>query len=57
LLEVFDRMQRFQIECASDPTRASYRAGKGYSDPATRRRPRGHSASRRNFFIKTPPAP
>ncbi len=50
-------MQRFQIECASDPTRASYRAGKGYSDPATRRRPRGHSASRRNFFIKTPPAP
>lgn len=56
LLEVFDRMQRFQIECASDPTRASYRAGKGYSDPATRRRPRGHSASRRNFFIKTPPA-
>ncbi len=60
LLEVFDRMQRYQIECAKDPDRKSYRGGKGYSDPATRRPTRGHSASRRNYFIKLPasaPAP
>lgn len=55
LLEVFDRMQRYQIECASDPNRNSYRGGKGYSDPASRRPARGHSASRRNYFIKLPP--
>ena len=55
LHEVFDRMQRYQIECAKDPNRKSYRGGKGYSDPATRRPTRGHSASRRNFFIKTAP--
>ena len=55
LLQVFDRMQRYQIECANDPSRKSYRGGKGYSDPATRRPTRGHSASRRNYFIKLPP--
>ena len=55
LLEVFDRMQRYQIECAKDPNRNSYRGGKGYSDPAARRPARGHSASRRNYFIKLPP--
>jgi DTW domain-containing protein len=57
LLSIFERMQRYQIECAKDPERKSYRGGKGYSDPATRRPARGHSASRRNYFIKTPPAP
>lgn len=55
LLAVFDRMQRYQIECAQDPARHSYRGGQGYSDPATRRPARGRSASRRNYFIKTAP--
>lgn len=57
LLGIFDRMQRHQIACANDPNRRSYRGGKGYSDPATRRPARGHSASRRNYFIKLPPLP
>lgn len=44
LLSVFDRMQRYQIECARDPSRGGYRR-KPYGDPAERPR-----AARRNYF-------
>lgn len=48
LLSVFDRMQRFQIDCASDPNRGGYRR-KPYGDPGERVR-----ASRRNYFTTVP---
>lgn len=46
LLDVFQRMQNFQIECAHDPSRGGYRR-QPYSDPATRTGPRGKSGERR----------
>lgn len=54
LHEVFDRMQRYQIECAENPSLGGYRR-KPYSAPGERDPAHGQSASRRNFFIKTPP--
>lgn len=56
LLDVFARMQRFQIECASDPNRPGYRR-RAYSDPAARTKARGDSARRRDNFLQLPPAP
>ena len=50
LLGLFQRMQDFQIRCATDPNRQGYRR-KPYSDPSTRRAHRGRSAER-NRFIK-----
>lgn len=50
LLAVFDRMQRFQIECASDPARGGYRR-KPYSAPGERAPLRGHSGTRRNAYM------
>jgi DTW domain-containing protein YfiP len=44
LLSVFERMQRYQIDCARDPDRGGYRR-KPYGDPADRPR-----AARRNYF-------
>ncbi|MDB6095028.1 MAG: hypothetical protein JWM32_2590 [Verrucomicrobia bacterium] len=51
LLGLFQRMQDFQLHCASDPARAGYRR-KGYRAPSERTPPRGDSA-RRNRFIRT----
>lgn len=53
LLEIFDRLQRFQMECAADPNRIGYRR-QSYSDPATRRKSRGERGSRRDNFLKLP---
>ncbi len=53
LLEIFDRLQRFQIECAADPNRGGYRRQQ-YSDPATRQKSRGASGKRRENYLKAP---
>ncbi|RXK56131.1 DTW domain-containing protein [Oleiharenicola lentus] len=53
LLDVFDRMQKFQIACASDPDRPGYRRNR-YSDPQTRDKARGESGRRRDNFLKLP---
>lgn len=54
LLDIFRRMQDFQIRCAADPARPGYRR-RPYSDPAARGRP-GETRSRRDNFFKTPTA-
>lgn len=53
LLEVFQRMQDFQIRCASDPTRSGYRR-KPYRAPEERLPPQGRSGSRRQKYLKKP---
>ena len=50
LLEIFERLQRFQMECAADPNRGGYRR-QSYSDPATRRKSRGERGNRRDNFL------
>lgn len=54
LLALFDRMQEFQIKCATDPLKPGYRR-KPYSDPATRVALHGDSGTRRSRFLRTPP--
>lgn len=54
LLEVFARMQDFQIACAANPAKAGYRR-KAYSSPKARTPSRGRSASRRENYLKRPP--
>ena len=49
LLELFERMQDFQIRCATDPNRSGYRR-RPYSDPATRASAHGESGKRRRYF-------
>jgi DTW domain-containing protein len=56
LLEVFARMQRYQIECARDPARGGYRR-KPYGDPGERVPTRGKSAARRQAYLKKPDTP
>ena len=56
LLGIFDRMQRFQMDCASDPARPGYRRNR-YSDPATRTKSRGERGNRRDNFLKLPAGP
>ena len=56
LLSLFDRMQEFQIRCASDPTRSGYRRS-CYSAPSERRPVQGRNASRRERFFRTPSTP
>jgi DTW domain-containing protein YfiP len=51
LLGLFDRMQRFQMECAADPNRSGYRR-QAYSDPADRRKSRGERGNRRDNYLK-----
>lgn len=53
LLGVFDRMQDFQIRCATDPKLGGYRRGP-YSAPADRKPFQGRSASRRSRVFQTP---
>ncbi len=52
LLAIFDKMQKFQIECASDPARGGYRR-QPYSEPGERAAAQGRSGRRRKY-IKTP---
>ncbi len=54
LLGIFDRMQRFQMECAADPTRGGYRR-RAYSDPTERRKSRADRGNRRDNYLKTEP--
>lgn len=53
LLDLFQRMQDFQIRCASDPARPGYRR-KPYRDPQDRIPPQGRSGSRRQKYLKKP---
>ena len=53
LLGLFQRMQDYQIRCASDPSRAGYRK-KPYSAPGERRAPKGQSGARRSNYLKIP---
>ena len=53
LLGIFDRMQRFQMECAADPNRPGYRR-QAYSDPSERKKSRGERGNRRDNFLKRP---
>ncbi len=52
LLELFQRMQDYQIKCAADPNRGGYRRHP-YSDPATRRVATGRSGTR-SRYLRTP---
>ncbi len=53
LLNVFARMQEYQLACAADPDRPGYRR-RPYSEPAERRGPRGRSAARRQNYLARP---
>lgn len=53
LLALFDRMQEYQIRCATDPDRPGYRR-RPYSDPSTRVGLHGESGTRRSRFLRTP---
>lgn len=53
LLDIFERMQEFQIRCALDPTRPGYRR-RPYSEPATRTPGQGRSATRNRYLPTTP---
>lgn len=55
LLEIFGRMQDFQIKCASDPSRGGYRR-RPYSEPSERTKARGRSGRRRENYLKVGPA-
>ncbi len=51
LLDVFARMQDFQLKCAADPKRPGYRR-RAYSAPEERVGPRGRSGERRQNYLK-----
>lgn len=53
LLDVFGRMQDYQIKCAADPNRPGYRR-RAYSAPEERVGPRGRSGERRQNYLKLP---
>jgi DTW domain-containing protein YfiP len=53
LLEVFQRMQDYQIACAADPNREGYRR-KAYGTPEERTLSHGRSGLRRMNFLKKP---
>ena len=55
LLEIFRRMQEFQIRCAADPSRPGYRR-KPYGSPGDRRQPQGESGTRRQKYLRGPAA-
>lgn len=56
LLDLFARMQEFQLRCAADPAAGSYRRT-GHRPPAERRPFRGESARRRANFFRAPSLP
>lgn len=53
LLGLFQRMQDFQIRCATDPNRTGYRR-KPYSNPAERHPTHGESHRRRSRYLPVP---
>jgi len=53
LLELFHRMQDFQLKCAADPARAGYRH-RAYKPPAERALFHGRSATRRARMFQSP---
>jgi DTW domain-containing protein YfiP len=53
LLDVFARMQDYQLKCAADPNRPGYRR-RAYSAPEDRKAPRGRSGERRQNYLKRP---
>jgi DTW domain-containing protein YfiP len=53
LLDIFARMQDFQLSCAADPGRLGYRH-RSYKQPADRRPPRGANVSRRENYLRLP---
>lgn len=53
LLDLFTRMQNYQIACALDPSRGGYRR-RPYSSPADRVPSQGRSAARSRFIPVTP---
>lgn len=53
LLQLFRRMQDYQIACATDPNRPGYRR-RPYSEPASRTPLRDDSGTRRSRFLRTP---
>jgi DTW domain-containing protein YfiP len=53
LLEIFRRMQDFQIRCAADPKREGYRH-RSFTEPAARTSARGRSRSRRQNYLRKP---
>jgi len=55
LLEIFARMQDYQLKCAADPNRAGYRRS-AYSAPEERKPTRGRSGERRQNYLKQPRA-
>lgn len=54
LLGLFDRMQEFQIRCATDPMRPGYRR-RPYSEPSDRVAPQGKSGTRRTRYLRPHP--
>ncbi|WP_438480334.1 tRNA-uridine aminocarboxypropyltransferase [Oleiharenicola lentus] len=55
LLDVFKRMQDYQIACAADPNRAGYRR-QAYSSPEERKSSQGRSGARRANYLAQPNA-
>lgn len=53
LLDIFKRMQDYQIQCACDPGRPGYRRA-AYSSVADRKPSRVRGASRRENYLKAP---
>lgn len=53
LLDVFARMQDFQLRCAADPARTGYRRN-AYRPPVERKPFSGHSATRRSRIFQAP---
>lgn len=53
LLEIFRRMQDFQIRCAADSSLPGYRR-RPYSDPRARIPSRGRSGLRRSKYLRAP---
>ncbi len=56
LLDLFDRMQQFQIRCAADPARGGYRR-QPYSEPGERTAPHGRSGARRSRYLAVTSSP
>jgi DTW domain-containing protein YfiP len=54
LLELFNKMQDFQIRCAADVSRTGYRH-RAYSRPADRAPALGRSGTRRENYLRIPP--
>jgi DTW domain-containing protein YfiP len=53
LLDLFQRMQDFQLRCAADPARAGYRR-RAYRAPAERAPTQGRSGARRRKIFQAP---